>query len=100
MPNGTYGGVRGKETKVDQKTFVSRPTRFASDNVFGLNAYFAFYSALPPFRLARANYRLVVTNYCLVGANHRLAGANNELSEDHQLQLHTADVKSYASASQ
>ena len=28
MPNGTYGGVRGKETKVDQKTFVSRPTRF------------------------------------------------------------------------
>ena len=29
MPNGTYGGVRGKETKVGQKTFVSRPTRFA-----------------------------------------------------------------------
>ncbi len=28
MPNGTYGGVRGKETKVGQKTFVSRPTRF------------------------------------------------------------------------
>ena len=27
MPNGTYGGVRGKETKVGQKTFVSRPTR-------------------------------------------------------------------------
>ncbi len=26
MPNGTYGGVRGKETKVGQKTFVSRPT--------------------------------------------------------------------------
>ena len=100
MPNGTYGGVRGKETKVDQKTFVSRPTRFASDNVFGLNAYFAFYSALPSFRLARANYRLVVTNHCLVGANHRLAGANNELSKCHRLQLHTADVKSYASASQ
>ena len=31
MPNGTYGGVRGKETKVGQKTFVSRPTRFAID---------------------------------------------------------------------
>ena len=32
MPNGTYGGVRGKETKVGQKTFVSRPTRlFLSD---------------------------------------------------------------------
>ena len=28
MPNGTYGGVRGKETKIGQKTFVSRPTRF------------------------------------------------------------------------
>ena len=28
MPNGTYGGVRGEETKVGQKTFVSRPTRF------------------------------------------------------------------------
>ena len=27
MPNGTYGGVRGRETKVGQKTFVSRPTR-------------------------------------------------------------------------
>ncbi len=27
MPNGTYGGVRGKETKVGQKTFVSQPTR-------------------------------------------------------------------------
>lgn len=72
----------------------------ASDKVFGLNAYCAFYSALPSFHLARANYRLVVTNYCLVGANHRLAGANNELSKDHRLQLHTADVKSYASASQ
>ena len=28
MPNGTYCGVRGTETKVGQKTFVSRPTRF------------------------------------------------------------------------
>lgn len=65
-----------------------------------LNAYFAFYNALPSFRLARANDRLVVTNYCLAGANHRLAGANNELSEGHRLQLHTADVKSYTSASQ
>ena len=27
MPNGMYGGVRGKETKVGQKTFVFRPTR-------------------------------------------------------------------------
>lgn len=27
MPNGMYGGVRGKETKVGQKTCVSRPTR-------------------------------------------------------------------------
>ena len=31
MPNGTYGGVRGEETKVGQKkTFVSRPTRLLS----------------------------------------------------------------------
>ena len=28
MPNGTYGGVRGKETKIGRKTFVSLPTRF------------------------------------------------------------------------
>lgn len=30
MPNGMYGGVRGKETKVGQKTLVSRPTRLLS----------------------------------------------------------------------
>ena len=29
MPNGMYGGVRGQETKVGQKTFVSRPTQMA-----------------------------------------------------------------------
>ena len=29
MPNGMYGGVKGRETKVGQKTFVSRPTRLA-----------------------------------------------------------------------
>ena len=28
MPNGMYGGVRGKETKIGRKTFVSLPTRF------------------------------------------------------------------------
>ena len=27
MPNGTYGGVRGKETKIGRKTFVSLPTQ-------------------------------------------------------------------------
>ena len=32
MPNGTYGGVRGRETKVGQKTFVSRPTRLDLKN--------------------------------------------------------------------
>ena len=31
MPNGTYGGVRGTETKVGQKTFVSRPTRLSEE---------------------------------------------------------------------
>ncbi len=30
MPNGMYGGVRGKETKVGLKTFVSRPARLSS----------------------------------------------------------------------
>ena len=32
MPNGTYGGVRGKETKIGRKkkTFVSLPTRFCN----------------------------------------------------------------------
>ena len=76
-------------------SFSLRLTKF-----FGLSAYFAFCDALPSLRLARANYRLVVTNYCLVGANHRLAAANHELSKCHRLQLHIADVKSYASASQ
>ena len=33
MPNGTYGGVRGKETKIGQKIFVSRPTRFIAIGV-------------------------------------------------------------------
>ena len=28
MPNGTYGGVKGKEAKIGRKTFVSLPTRF------------------------------------------------------------------------
>ena len=37
MPNGTYGGVRGKETKVGQKTFVFRPTRYTL-NMLGCNA--------------------------------------------------------------
>ena len=32
MPNGTYGGVRGKETKIGRKTFVSLPTRLPSYN--------------------------------------------------------------------
>lgn len=31
MPNGTYGGVRGKETKAGQKAFVSRPTRLGRE---------------------------------------------------------------------
>ena len=38
MPNGTYGGVRGKETKVGQKTFVSRPTRFFTPTRLYLSA--------------------------------------------------------------
>ena len=33
MPNGMYGGVRGEETKVGQKTFVSRPTRLSGGAV-------------------------------------------------------------------
>ena len=34
MPNGTYGGVRGTETKVGQKTLVSRPTRLHEEMGF------------------------------------------------------------------
>ena len=30
MPNGTYGGVRGKETKIGRKTFVSLPTQLGA----------------------------------------------------------------------
>ncbi len=37
MPNGTYGGVRGKETKVGQKTFVSRPTRLHIQGLYFVN---------------------------------------------------------------
>ena len=37
MPNGTYGGVRGEETKVGQKTFVSRPTRLCPDRIHRSN---------------------------------------------------------------
>ena len=37
MPNGTYGGVRGKETKIGRKTFVSLPTRLClSEYMVGL----------------------------------------------------------------
>ncbi len=36
MPNGTYGGVRGNETKVGQKTFVSQPTRLYGWHVIHL----------------------------------------------------------------
>ena len=34
MPNGMYGGVRGKGTKTGQKTFVPRPTRLLVVGVF------------------------------------------------------------------
>ncbi len=35
MPNGMYGGVRGKETKVGLETEVFRPTRLSySDTLF------------------------------------------------------------------
>ena len=44
MPNGTYGGVRGKETKVGQKTFVSRPTRFLIGKAWSASCTFlSFY---------------------------------------------------------
>ena len=39
MPNGMYGGVRGKETKVGQKTFVSRPTRCANSQTHFLSQH-------------------------------------------------------------
>lgn len=52
MPNSTYGGVRGNETKVGQKTFVSQPTRlfiplFAqTGRGFGLYFYTFFWFTL------------------------------------------------------
>ena len=54
MPNGTYGGVRGEETKVGQKTFVSRPTR--------LYRYFAIYVQMPD----RITPRYTVVSACLL----------------------------------
>ena len=37
MPNGTYGGVRGKETKIgrEKKNFVSLPTQLPASNIHG-----------------------------------------------------------------
>ena len=33
MPNGTYGGVRGRKTKVGRKLLRFPPTRFLTDFV-------------------------------------------------------------------
>ena len=45
MPNGTYGGVRGRKTKVGRKLLRFPPTRFIED---GNNGFFAtFLSACP-----------------------------------------------------
>ena len=44
MPNGTYGGVRGTETKVGQKTFVSRPTRLIK-NIIKIIGYIFWFSS-------------------------------------------------------
>ena len=70
MPNGTYGGVRGEETKVGQKTFVSRPTRFSSffssnftDESEGILAYRISHGISRIFGLwpmARALYMLLL----------------------------------------
>jgi hypothetical protein len=52
MPNGTYGGVRGKETKVGQKTFVSRPTRLFAAKIipqFYVTKYLQINSRLVKF---------------------------------------------------
>ena len=47
MPNGTYGGVRGKETKAGQKAFVSRPTRFYTGlGICTKSMKFALYNCL------------------------------------------------------
>ena len=47
MPNGTYGGVRGTETKVGQRTFVSRPTRFEFDITNSCHLQLAFLEFYP-----------------------------------------------------
>ena len=66
MPNGMYGGVRGKETKVGQKTFVSRPTRlfFARDTSFVLHFVF-FLVFLFPFSLFLAEGFIRYGIYCI-----------------------------------
>ena len=40
MPNGTYGGVRGRKTKVGRKLLCFPPTRFNPEN---LNCFFMVY---------------------------------------------------------
>ena len=60
MPNGTYGGVRGKETKAGQKTFVSRPTRlFILSQLFFISS-FAVATATPS----------TATFFCAVSPSH------------------------------
>ena len=44
MRNRMYGGVRGKETKIGRKTFVSLPTRFiiCINRLAGVDFLFTF----------------------------------------------------------
>ena len=59
MPNGTYGGVRGKETKVGQKTFVSRPTRLQL-NRDHRRIVFAIFMRIVPYHKAQRQTRLAM----------------------------------------
>ena len=91
MPNGMYGGVRGEETKVGQKTFVSRPTRsfFLREGMVRLLPDFIIaspkseiqpvigidevgYSSLLLGNAEGSFYNVVILRACNLNSNYRL----------------------------
>ena len=43
MPNGTYGGVRGRKTKVGRKLLRFPPTRFSFEKIYFTTYFFPFW---------------------------------------------------------
>ena len=73
MPNGTYGGVRGEETKVGQKTFVSRPTRFSTEEREN-SSEVSFHSSEVSFHPSVENFRLLPGAFRFLREKSELAG--------------------------